>query len=93
MQRELVRGDWFSDFDIGLAIKEIRRTKRSIFRRLSKQKCEAAAFAALIFGEKGKYIKYASSLEMADFLCPNSQLNVQDQKDNFQIRSIMNPLP
>ena len=36
------------DLDIGLDIEEIRITKRSIFRRLSKQKCEEAAFAALI---------------------------------------------
>ena len=56
MQREPVRGDWFSDFDIGIVIKEIRRTKRSIFRRLSKQKCEAAAFAALIFGRRRKKV-------------------------------------
>ena len=30
---------------------------------------------------------------MADYLCPNSQLTVQDQKDIFQIRSMTNPLP
>ena len=52
MQRDPVRGDWFFDLDIGLDIKEIRRTKRSILRRLSKQKCEAAAFAALIFRKR-----------------------------------------
>ena len=30
---------------------------------------------------------------MADYLCPNGQLTVQDQKDIFQIRSMTNPLP
>ena len=30
---------------------------------------------------------------MADYLCPNSQLSVEDQKDVFQIRSRTNPLP
>ena len=54
-QPEPARGDRSSevsrtvqDLDIGLDIEEIRITKRSIFRRLSKQKCEEAAFAALI---------------------------------------------
>ena len=71
--------------------------KRTIFRKISKLKCEEAAFTALIQkrdnGKKGKNIKYGSSLEMADYLCPNSQLTVQDQKDIFQIRSMTNPLP
>ena len=30
---------------------------------------------------------------MADYLCPNSKLTVQDQKDIFQIRSMTKPLP
>ena len=30
---------------------------------------------------------------MADYLCPNSQLTVEDQKEVFQIRSMTNPLP
>ena len=30
---------------------------------------------------------------MADYLCPNSQLTVEDQKEIFQIRSMTNPLP
>ena len=68
-QREPVRGD----LDIGLDIEEIRTTKRSIFKRLSIQKCEEAAFAALIenrdIGKKGKCIRYnGSSLEMADYV-------------------------
>ena len=103
-QKEPVRGDWFSevtniirDLDIGLEIEEIRIMKRTIFRKISKLKCEEAAFTALIQkrdnGKKGKNIKYGSSLEMADYLCPNSQLTVQDQKNIFQIRSMTNPLP
>ena len=30
---------------------------------------------------------------MTDYLCPNSTLTVQEQNDNFQIRSMANPLP
>ena len=30
---------------------------------------------------------------MADYLCPNNHLSVQDQRDIFQIRSRTNPLP
>ena len=100
-QHEPVSGDWFSviirDLDIGLRIEEIRTMKRTIFRKISNLKCEEAAFTALIQkrdnGKKGKNIKYGSSLEMADYLCPNSQLTVQDQKDIFQIRSMTNTLP
>ena len=97
-------GDWFSevsgiikDLDIGLDIEQIRTTKRVVFRRISKQKCEEAAFKALIHkrdnGKKGKNIQYGGQLEMADYLCPNSQLTVEDQKEIFQIRSMTNPLP
>ena len=64
---------------------------------ISKQKCEEAAFKALIqkrdSGKKGKNIQYGGQLEMADYLCPNSQLTVEDQKEIFQIRSMTNPLP
>ena len=71
--------------------------KRTFLKKISKLKCEDAAFTGLIQkrdnGKKGKNIKYGSSLEMADYLCPNSQLTVQDQKEIFQIRSMTNPLP
>ena len=30
---------------------------------------------------------------MADYLCPNSHLTVQEQRDIFEIRSMTNPLP
>jgi hypothetical protein len=66
-QQQPVRGDWFSDvsrtvqdLDIGLNIEEIRSTNRSIFRKLSKQKSEEAAFTALKErrdgGKKGKIL-------------------------------------
>ena len=78
-QQEAVRGDWFSDvsravqdLDIRLNIEEIRTSKRKILRKLSKKKCEEVAFIALIdkrdTGKKGNYIRYGSSLEMADYV-------------------------
>ena len=44
-------------------------------------------------GSKGRTIRYGKSLAMADYLCPNNHLSVQDQRDIFHIRSRTNPLP
>ena len=70
-QQQPVRGDWFSevsgiikDLDIGLDIEQIRTTKRVVFRRISKQKCEEAAFKALI--KKGTVEKKARIFNMED---------------------------
>ena len=70
-QQQPVRGDWFSevsgiikDLDIGLDIEQIRTTKRVVFRRISKQKCEEAAFKALL--KKGTMGKKAKIFNMED---------------------------
>ena len=68
-----------------------------MFRKLTKTKTTEAAFTALkskqVNGSKGRTLRYGKTLEMADYLCPNSHLSVQDQRDIFQIRSRTNPLP
>ena len=70
---------------------------RKCFRKLTKANILEAAFLELKRkqenGSKGRTIRYGKSLAMADYLCPNNQLSVQDQRDVFQIRSRTNPLP
>ena len=67
------------------------------FKRLTKCKSEERAFSELIHkkekGSKGSTLKYGQKLQMADYLCPNNQLGVEDQIQIFQIRSQINPLP
>ena len=99
-----VQGDWFSEcmkyrkcFNIELSNQEIKSLTRICFRKITKQKCEELAFKELITkkekGSKGSTLKYGQCLSMADFLCPNDKLSVEDQIQIFQIRSQINHLP
>ena len=99
-----VRGDWLSgvrqimkDMHIVMEMEDIRNMNRREFRNLTKLRCEEAAFSDLILkrdnGSKGRHLKYGAKLAMSDYLCPNDQLTVEDQRLIFQIRSQSNPLP
>ena len=70
---------------------------RKCFRKLTKAKAFEAAFLDLKRkqenGSKGWTLRYDKSLAIANYLCPNNQLSVQDQRDLFQKRSRTNPLP
>ena len=70
---------------------------RNCFKKFTKTKTFEAAFLELKRkqenGSKGRTLRYGERLAMADYLCPNSHLSVQDQRDIFQIRSRTNPLP
>ena len=99
-----VQGDWFSEcleirkcFNIELSLQEIKSLTRKCFRKITKQKCEEIAFKDLIIkkekGSKGSTLKYGQCLSMADYLCPNDKLSVEDQRQIFEIRSQINPLP
>ena len=103
-QNEPVRGDWLSecmtimqDFGIDNSLDEISLMKRTRFRKLTKQKSEDLAFQSLLNrkdnGSKGRSLRYGESLQMADYLCPNMVLSVEEQRQIFQIRSRVNPLP
>ena len=98
-----VRNDWFSgvsqlleEWEIYYSLEQIRNMKRNIFKSITKKKAENLAFANLVqknkSGSKGSHIKYGSTLEMADYLCPNNLLSVEDQRELFQIRTQTNPL-
>ena len=99
-----VKGDWFSEcnkileeFEINLGSERIKTMSRQEFKRLTKDKSEERAFSELIYkkekGSKGSTLKYGQKLQMADYLCPNNQLSVDEQRQIFQIRSQINPLP
>ena len=98
------KGDWFSEtqkniqeFEINLSNSEIRAMSKNKFHKITKLKTEKLAWTNLLFkqknGKKGKYIEYSDHLQMADYLHPNSILNLEDQILMFQIRSETNPLP
>ena len=78
-------------------IEEIKSMSRKQFRKITKQKSEEKAFEALINkkdkGSKGRSLRYGEKLQMADYLCPNGVLSVAEQRQLFQIRSRVNPLP
>ena len=103
-QEHPVRNDWLSgvhgiliDWNIDLGLDEIRCMKRNQFKNITKTKAEESALAYLLqrntSGSKGSNLRYGAVLEMAEYLCPNNFLSVEDQREIFQIRSQTNALP
>jgi hypothetical protein len=103
MRKNPTKGDWASSsiklvktFDLNLNLKEIQDMKTSIYRNLVRRKMHKIAFNDLLEiqknKEKGKYIKY-DSLQMADYLLPEAQLNVSEKLDLFALRTEMNMNP
>ena len=82
---------YIRELRINHSFEEIKNMTRKCFRKLTKTRAFEAAFLELKRKEengiKGRTLKYGEILAMADYLCPNSQLSVQDQRDTFQIRS------
>ena len=70
--------------------------KRTKFKKLVKEKCIGAAFEYLSEkqsgGKNGKHIRY-SCLTMAEYLRPESDFSLEDQREVFAIRCRTNPLP
>ena len=68
---------------------------KGVFRKLVKQKCNEAAFIYLkqkqASGSKGVDIKY-SILQMADYLLPQANLSIEDQRELFSIRCRTNDM-
>ena len=62
---------------------------RPQLKRLTKEKSEEIAYSELIQkkenGSKGSKLKYGPKLQIADYLCPNNQLSVDDRVQIFQI--------
>ena len=62
-----------------------------------RKKVKALAFLELTekqkSGRKGRYIDYGEKLQMADYLLPESNINLEDQKYIFKLRTRTNKLP
>ena len=69
--------------------------KKSIFKNIVKKTCKDTAFKYLIEkqkrGSKGVDIRYAC-LEVADYLLPQSNISLEDQREMFSIRCRTNQM-
>ena len=83
------------EFEIDLSDEDIKKTKETIFKKLVKSKTISAGIKYLTKkqkkGEKGRDIDY-KTLELQDYLCPHSNLKLEDQRILFSYRSRMNQL-
>ena len=91
------RGDWAStanknlqDLKINLSNEEIRKMPRSTFNNLVRNKCRENAFEYFTNkrGKKGKDFNY-KSLKMSEYLLPNKELSIEQQRTIFEIRNNM----
>ena len=91
------RGDWAStakknlyDLKINLSNEEIRKMSRSTYNNLIRNKCRENAFKYLKNkrGKKGRDIRYRS-LQMSEYLLPNKELSIEQQRNIFEIRNNM----
>ena len=96
-----VRFDWASTckqdlkkLDINLSFEDIRSMSVNKFRKLIQNKCKEKALEYLMRkrGSKGKEIQY-TDIETAEYLLPNNDLNIEDQRMIFAIRNRMIDIP
>ena len=75
---------------INSSMEEIKAMPIFTFKKLLKQKCEEKALEYLLNkqGSKGSQIIY-SKMKMADYLYPNDQLSITEQRRIFSIRNKM----
>ena len=66
-----------------------KNMSNNVFKKLVKEKCQKAALTYLLEkqlrGSKGDGIKY-KSLQMADYLIPQANMSIKDQRELFSIR-------
>ena len=95
------RGDWASscakdlqDLNIQLTFSEIKDMSLNKYTSLVKSKCEESAYVYLMKkrGEKGKEIDYPA-IQMSEYLLPNEELSIDDQRNIFEIRNKMSNIP
>ena len=94
------KGDWASfamgliqKYELKLNLQEIQETKSSIYKKLVNRQMQKIAFQELIeiknSKQKGRHITY-ESLQMADYLKPEAELNVTEKLEIFALRTEMN---
>ena len=90
-----VANSTLQEFGIHLTAKEVKLMKKSTYKNIVKKKCTETAFNYLIdkqkSGSKGAGINY-NCLEMADYLLPQANISLEDQRESFSIRCRTNAL-
>ena len=63
---------------------------RAIFKNMIRRKCKQSAFEYLLNkrGKKGKDIQF-NSLRMSEYLLPNDELDINEQRKIFELRNNM----
>ena len=64
------------------------------YTKLVKEKCKESAYIYLMKkrGVKGQEISY-QKLEMADYLLPNNEFTIEEQRTLFEVRNKMSDIP
>ena len=95
------RGDWASscvknlqDLNIHLSFSEIKEMSVNKYTAIVKKKCEESAYTYLMKkkGKKGKEINYPE-IQMSEYLLPNDELSVDEQRNIFEMRNKMSHIP
>ena len=93
--------DWVStcmnnlkELNINLTLKEIKDMTGNKFKEMIRSKCNELAYRYLIKrkGSKGKAIEY-TRIQMSEYLQPNSELEIEEQKKIFEMRNKMTDIP
>ena len=89
-----VRGDWASSCLKNLSFKQIKEMSELKYTKLVKEKCKESAYIYLMKkrGVKGQEISY-QKLEMADYLLPNNEFTIEEQRTLFEVRNKMFDIP
>ena len=95
------KGDWASacsdnlkDLEINLSMDEIKEMSLSRYQSLVRKKCKEKAINYLLMrrGSKGMEIDYPE-IQMAEYLQPNEELTIEQQRQQFEIRNRMVNIP
>ena len=95
------KSDWVStciqnlkEMNINMTFNEIKEMKEKEYKDLIRKKCMELAYKYLMNkrGSKGKEIKY-DRIQMAQYLLPNDQLEVKEQRKIFEMRNKMTNIP
>ena len=93
--------DWAStcmknlqELDINLTLEEIKLMSLYKYKELVKKKCTESAFSYLMKkrGKKGMEINYPN-IEISEYLLPNDELTIDDQRYLFAMRNGMVDIP
>ena len=96
-----VKTDWaitclnnLKELNINLTLREVREMTGKKYKEMIKRRCNELAFEYLINKrrKKGKEITY-NNIQMSQYLLPNNQLEIQDQKKIFEMRNRMTIIP